>query len=92
MDSLQYIKLLALMATTLLGDVLPEGDLDLNSKENPAEGVVLDHDGDGDVVVVILVLMEGILVVSIIKLVLVATIQGSMSSWPPQHHRKAIPG
>ena len=36
MDSLQYIKLLALMATTLLGDVLPEGDLDLNSKENPA--------------------------------------------------------
>ena len=61
MDSSQYIKLLALMATTLLGDVLPEGDLDLNSKENPAEGVVLDHDGDVGVVDVVLVLMEGIL-------------------------------
>ena len=59
MDSLQYIKLLALMATTLLGDVLPEGDL--NSKGNPAKGVLLNHDGDGDDVAVVLVLMEGIL-------------------------------
>ena len=60
MYSLQYIKLLALMATTLLGDVLPEGGLDLNSREDPTEGV-LDHDSDGNDVAVVLVLMEGIL-------------------------------
>ena len=57
MDSLQYIKLLALMATTLLKvGVLLEGDLDLNSREvSLAEGI-LNHGGDnGDVVL----LMEG---------------------------------
>ena len=63
MDSLQYIKLLALMATTLLKvGVLLEGDLDLNSREvSLAEGIVLNHGGDdGDVVAVVLVLlMEG---------------------------------
>ena len=61
MDSLQYIKLLALMATTLLKvGVLLEGDLHLNSREDPTEGV-LDHDGDGDDIAIVLVLMEGIL-------------------------------
>ena len=40
--------------------VLLEGGLDLNSREvSLAEGIVLNHDGDGDVVVV-LVLMEGV--------------------------------
>ena len=62
MDSLQYIKLLALMATTLLKvGVLLESDL-LNSREvSLAEGIVLNHGGDdGDVEVVVLVLlMEG---------------------------------
>ena len=62
MDSLQYIKLLALMATTLLKvGVLLESDL-LNSREvSLAEGIVLNHGGDdGDVVAVVLVLlMEG---------------------------------
>ena len=62
MDSLQYIKLLALMATTLLKvGVLLEGDL-LNSRGiSLAEGIVLNHGGDdGDVVAVVLVLlMEG---------------------------------
>ena len=55
-------SILALDYFLLKVGVLLEGGLDLNSREvSLAEGIVLNHDGDGDVVVVILVLMEGIL-------------------------------